>query len=332
MTALPPLNALRAFEATARHLSFSRAAEELNVTPAAVSHQVKALEETLGTSLFRRLNRAIELTDAGRLLFPDLQEGFQRIGEAVAKLDRLSDDRVLVISTGPAFSAKWLAPRLYRFLEQYPEIDARISANLGRSNFGADGVDVAIRFGGGEYSGFHVEPLVEDSLLPLCSPALLARGPALKTPRDLRRHVLIHDDSLSFRENHPGWAEWLKAAGVRGVDASRGLRFNHADHGIDAAIEGAGVVLARKVMAAGDLRLGRLVAPFALEIPVGLAFYLVTPRGAETRPKTAKFRDWIEREMAEFRRLLAELPIPMQGAEPPDSAADQSEFSPAADR
>ncbi len=308
MRPIPPLNALRAFEATARHLSFSKAAEELHVTPAAVSHQVKALEETLGASLFRRLNRASELTDAGRLLFPDLQEGFQRIGEAVAKLDRLSEDRVLVISTGPAFSATWLAPRLYRFLEQYPEIDARISANLGRSNFGADGVDLAIRFGHGNYSGFHVEHLVNDSLLPLCSPSLLERGPPLETPEDLRRHVLIHDDSLNFLDVTPGWGDWLKAAGASSVDPSRGLRFNHADHGIDAAVEGAGVVLARKVMAAGDLRLGRLVAPFSLELPLSLAFYLVTPRGSETRPKTVKFRDWLNREMEQFRRLLDELP------------------------
>lgn len=294
---LPPLNSLRAFEATARHMSFTKAAGELNVTPAALSHQVKALEQTLQLALFHRRSRAIELTEAGRLLYPGVHAGFETLMQAVARLQVLRDDRVLVISAGPGFTVKWLVPRLYSFLERHPDIDARMSANLAFSDFATDGVDVAIRFGRGGFSGLYEKELFPEFVLPLCSPDVRDGDPPLRAPSDLRHVQLIHDDSLEFAEESPNWQTWLDAAGVTGVDARRGLRFNIADHALDAAIEGAGVVLARRVVADHDMRTGRLVAPFELELPVGMSFYLVCPEGTEELPKVRAFRDWLESEL-----------------------------------
>lgn len=297
---LPPLNALRAFEAAARHLSFKLAATELNVTPAALSHQVRNLEDTLGLKLFHRETRAITLTDAGQVLYPGISDGFQAFAAAVARLERISDERVLVISVGPAFTSKWLAPRLYRFVEAHPQIDARIAANLTYSNFATDGVDMALRFGRGSYSGLYTEHLMDEAVLPLCSPQYLDSHP-LTTASDLSSATLIHDESMSFDSTSPTWRTWLDRAGVDAatVDATRGLRFNLADHAQNAAMEGAGVVLARRVLAAGDMASGRLVAPFALEVPVaGLAFYAVCPNGQQERRAVRTFLKWLRAEIA----------------------------------
>lgn len=302
---LPPLNALRAFEATARHMSFTRAAEELHVTPAALSHQVKTLEAHLGVSLFRRLNRAIELTDAGQACYPGVRAAFQQMQEAVDKVVPPAADRTLVISCGPAFAAKWLAPRLYRFMEQYPDIDARVAPNLRYSDFDADGIDVAIRFGPpGREKGLYEQHLVDDTMLPLCSPRLLEMD-ALRAPSDLLNYTLIHDDALRHIRDMPVWARWFEAAGVDGDDRpGRGMHFNHADHALEAAVEGTGVVLGRKVLAARDLRLGQLVIPFPLEMPTGRAFSFVCPEEALSREKVVAFRDWIMHEMDGFREEL----------------------------
>ncbi|MEL6747282.1 MAG: LysR substrate-binding domain-containing protein, partial [Pseudomonadota bacterium] len=259
-----PLNALRAFEAAARHLSFAKAARELNVTPAALSHQIKGLEQTLNAKLFLRLTRAVALTEAGKLLYPGVHEGLTQIRMAVAKVDQVADDRVLVVSVGPAFTAKWLLPRLPAFLQAHPEIDARISANLGRSDFFSDGVDVAIRFGRMDVTDdFIARPLLPDAVLPVCSPAFLASRP-LNEPADLAGVPLIHDTSLvePFDGAHAQWADWLGAAGVSHIDATRGIRVNIADHAINAAAAGAGVGLVRHVLVQDDLKAGRLIAPF----------------------------------------------------------------------
>ncbi len=290
---LPPLNALRAFEATARHLSFAKAAEELNLTPSAISHQVKALEETIGTPLFERLNRSIRLTDAGLRALPHLRDGFDRLRDGVAEWEAESTDHVLVVSTGPAFAAKWLAPRVYRFVDRHPEIDLRIAASLKRSDFRNDRVDAVIRFGGGDYPGEHTERLFGDAVLPLASPDLVAGDPPLRSPGDLARHTLLHDDSMAFMPNPIKWVDWLEAAGVSGVNAERGPRFSHADHGLDAAIDGAGVVLGRDVLAERDIRRGTLVAPFELKIPTGASFWFVCPPSALEREKVRLFRDWL---------------------------------------
>ncbi|MEL6374705.1 MAG: transcriptional regulator GcvA [Pseudomonadota bacterium] len=297
-TPLPPLNALRAFEATARHLSFTKAAEELNVTPAALSHQIRGLEAFLDCKLFVRLTRAIALTADGEALFPDVHAGFTSLRAGVEVLRQESDNNVLVVSAGPAFTAKWLAPRLYRFSLAQPEIDMRIAATLAMSDFKTDELDVAIRFGSGGYEGVHETKLFDELVIPLCSPRLLeAYGGALAL-EDLEALTLIHDDSLSFASELPGWKTWLEAAGCGAVDASRGLRFNHADHAIDAAVEGAGIVLARKMLAGHDLRSGRLVAPFGLELGVGRAFYLLCAESRKHCGKIDAFRTWVLDEVA----------------------------------
>ena len=299
---LPNLNGLRAFEATARHLSFSKAAEELHVTPAAVSHQVRGLEEALGVRLFERKNRAIALSEAGARCFPGVRDGFEAIARAMRLVGHQKAARVLVISVGPMFTAKWLAPRRIGFMERRPDIDTRISANLNYSDFASDGVDVAIRFGHGNYRGLHVELLMVEWVVPLCAPHLMASDPALAKPSDLAAHTLIHDESLAFSSEAPTWDDWLTAAGVSGVDTSRGLRLSNADHAIDAAVEGAGVVLGRSVIAAHDIRSGRLVAPFELQLPVGMSYYLVCPPGADRQAKVRAFRDWLLEETEVFRQ------------------------------
>ena len=319
--ALPPLNALRAFEVSARHLSLTKAAVELNVTPAALSHQIKGLEEFLGLKLFHRHTRAIALTEAGQLLYPGLTAAFLQIQQAVASLDRARNDNVLVISAPPGFTAKWLAPRLYRFLGAYPDIDARISSTLNLADFVRDGVDVAIRNMaiGQDTPGLVAEALANLDMLPVCSPRLLTQGAGLKSPDDLRHFPLIHDESLAGRAKLPSWGDWLKAAGVTGVNVNRGLRFNSADHALDATVEGAGVLLAHKLLALDDLRTGRLVAPFDLVLPSDRAFHFVCRVGTETRPTIAAFRTWLRKEVDQLDFNLGQagaqpVQIPRKGA------------------
>lgn len=309
---LPPLNALKAFEATARHLSFTRAAEELHVTPAALSHQIKGLEDFLAVKLFVRRTRSIELTDAGRLMYPGLHAGFLQIRQAVNSLERLRNDRVLVISAPPGFTAKWLAPRLYRFMTREPEIDARVSSTFSLVDFAADGVDVAVR--NVATNGERDPELVYDVLLPLVvqpvlSPRLAAQVGPLTAPADLKRVNLIHDDSLMGRSRIPTWEDWFRAAGVDGVDLSRGLRFSSADHAIDATVEGAGVLLAYTMLAHDDLRTGRLIAPFPLALGTKRAFHIVYPKSTVNRPKVKAFRQWLLDEVSRLDPTIASPPV-----------------------
>jgi LysR family glycine cleavage system transcriptional activator len=300
---LPPLNALRAFEATARRLSFSKAAEELHVTPAALSHQVRGLEEQLGQKLFHRRARAIELTEAGRLIFPGIQTGFENLRTAVDLLDRSFMDRVLVVSATPGLTAKWLVPRVYRFLAAHPEIETRISASSSFANFTTDGVDVGIRLSDGNEKDLYVEKLADEWLLPLCSPRLLEGERPLRSPKDLEHFTLIQVDLPGVV---PTWGDWLHATGVEGIDTRRGLRLNVADHALDAASEGIGVVLAYKLVASRDISLGRLVMPFGPEIPLpGRAYHFVCPRGQEKRAPVKAFRDWMVKEIEETRQTVA---------------------------
>ncbi|MGA2128291.1 MAG: transcriptional regulator GcvA [Xanthobacteraceae bacterium] len=301
---LPPLNALRAFEAIARHLSFSRAADELHVTPAALSHQIRGLEEQLGVALFHRRTRGIELTDAGRLIYPGLHAGFASVRDAVARLDRAREDRILVISATPGLTAKWLVPRLWRFLAAHPQIDARISASMGFADFIGDEVDVAIRLSGGVHPGLYVERLFDDSVLPVCSPRLIEQG--LRGIEDLARFTLIHYEIPLSSPSPPLWAEWLTVAGARGVDATRGLRLNVADHALDAAVAGAGVALSYKLIATDDVRSGRLLIPFGPELPLHeRAYHFVCLPGHETRPNVRAFHDWLFAEMQQTREQWA---------------------------
>ena len=298
---LPPLNALRAFESAARHMSVSRAAAELHVTPAAVSHQIRALEEHLGVPLFRRLNRGLVLTEDGALLAPGLRDGFDRLTAAMQRLDERRSGGTLVVSVAPSFAAKWLVPRLERFTRAHPDIDVRISATMELADLRRDAVDVAIRFGWGDYPGLEVHKLTAETTTPMCSPALLAGARPLREPADLRHHVLIHDDSMAFDPTAPDWRMWLKAAGIEGVDVSRGQHYSFGDHAIQAAVNGAGVLLGRQSLAGDDLAAGRLVMPFELCLPVKPAYYLLLPPPGQRPARVAAFRDWLLSEIAARR-------------------------------
>lgn len=301
---LPPLNGLRAFESAARHLSFSKAAEELHVTPAAISHQIKSLEDLLGFSLFHRLNRGLALTPAARDCLPLLSRGFRDLGEAVRQLRRHEHaSRALTLGVAPSFAGKWLLPRLDRFYNQQPDVELQIIAGrnlidswpLARrfgEDFRDDDLDLAIRFGLGDYPGCRVDKLMSATAAPLCSPELLARRP-LRTPQDLRHHRLLHD--ATAYENRPDWQAWLQRFGGGGIDADRGVYFNHAALALEAAVGGQGVVLTLLPLAAADLAAGRLVKPFAakMELQLSAAYYLITPPANDKLPQVVAFRRWL---------------------------------------
>ncbi len=292
---LPPLNSLRAFEAAARHLSFTKAAEELSVTPAAISHQIKALEEFLGVVLFRRLTRALRLTDAGQAAFPKVREGFDKLAEAVEILRADEEGKVLTVSVEPSFGAKWLVPRLDRFRVAHPDLDIRIDATDRLANFQGDNVDVALRYGKGNYPGLLVDKLFGVEMVPVCSPGLLDGPQPLQRPQDLAHHTLLHLDWTLEEQTSPSWRMWLLAAGVSEVDATRGPRFSMESMMVQAAIEGQGVALAMTVLVGGDLAAGRLVMPFDLSVcdPLNFAFYVVSPTRTAEIPKVAAFRTWV---------------------------------------
>src|SRR5271168_4101679 len=295
----PPLNALRAFEAAARHLSLTKAALELNVTPGALSHQIRGLEDNLGVKLFDRGVRSIALTAAGKALHPGLLAGFLHIRDAVASLNTLGDARVLVISTPPGFTSKWLAPRLYRFSIACPEIDVRVSSSMNNANFTTDGVDVAIRnlsVDAVHDEALEVEKLLDQSLMPVCSPAFVEKHGPFTSADMLRGVPLIHDDSFSSRAVMPTWADWFAAAGVRDADVSRGLRFNSADHALDATVQGAGVLLAHDLLAYDDLRTGRLIMPFELTLPSGRCYSFVCLKRRRESANVQAFRTWLKEE------------------------------------
>jgi LysR family transcriptional regulator, glycine cleavage system transcriptional activator len=293
---LPPLSALRAFEAAARHMSFSKAADELHVTPAAVSHQIHALERDLGVRLFHRLSRSIELTASAQVLLPGLSQAFAGIQSSVRRLRAHNDTGTLTVTASPSFAAKWLVLRLHRFQERCAEVDVRISATDEVVDLTKGDFDIAIRYGTGHYPGLEVEMLLTNEVFPACSPQLLTVGPPLRSPDDLRHHALIHDQAVERDPLVPTWPMWLKAAGVRDVPAAAGLTFNNIHLALDAAIAGHGVVLAYSTIAAGDLAAGRLVRLFSLALPDQFAYYVVTAPGALERPKVRTFRNWLRQE------------------------------------
>ncbi|MEO0799833.1 MAG: transcriptional regulator GcvA [Pseudomonadota bacterium] len=299
---LPPLNALRAFEVAARNLSFSRAAEELHVTPAALSHQIKGLEDFLGVKLFLRKPRAIELTDAGRTLYPGIHQAFGQFRQAVHSLERIRNDRVLVVSAPPGFTAKWLAPRLHRFMTANPEIDARISSTSVLVEFDAADVDITIRNSAtGVMPGLQTEKLVDIWTIPVASPRLLEEIGGIEKPEDLLKTTLIFDDSMRQLPGVPYWSEFFAEHGLHDIEIPRQLQFNSADHALEAAVEGAGVLLCYRTLAYDDLRVGRLVNLFGSQMKVERAFWLVYPEGTGDRPKVKAFRDW---SRAEFDKMI----------------------------
>jgi len=308
---LPPLSALRAFEAAARHLSFRKAADELNVSPAAISHQLKGLEDYLGVKLFRRANRRVELTPAARAAAERLHEGFRAISEAVEALRATGRSNLLTVSAAPSFAAKWLMPRLHGFVSGYPEIDVRLSARMRSpgaapvrdlpvrvdvNDVSMDEADVAIRFGDGQFSGLRADMLLRPSVAPLAS-VLLARGEhPLRSPEDLRHHALLHDDTAYFASGRLNWDHWLEAAGVGGIDTSRGVHFSHSNLAIDAAVDGLGVLVSLTDFAAADLVAGRLMTPFELSLPADFAYYIVSDPVESERPAIRAFRGWLLEE------------------------------------
>jgi len=286
---LPPLVALRAFEAAARNGSFVGAAQELSITPAAVSQQVRYLEERLKVSLFIRHTRSIESTPIGAEYAAALGIAFDQIAAASERV-RVDDhnDR-LTIATTPSFAAQWLMPRLIRFQNQHPELDVRLSTSNALADFARHDVDVAVRYGMGEWSGLSAELLLRTEHFPVCSPALLNGQFPLKTPSDLRHQTMLH---LMVDE----WTEWLVAAGVGELVGRRGPQYSDAGLLTQAASEGHGVALGQWVLVADDLAAGRLVEPFALRIPSDHAYYVVAPSGSLDRPKVLAFRRWLQDE------------------------------------
>ena len=291
-----PLTALRAFEAFARLGKMSLAADELCVTHGAVSRQVKALEEHLGVTLFRRLNRTLLLTDEGQAYVAVVRELLERLAEATDRLKKRDERGGLTVSTSGSFAIKWLVPRLARFRTAHPEIDVRLQANDALIDFARDDVDIAIRYGRGQYPGLKAERLMTEDFVPVCSPALLKGPHPLRTPEDLRHYALLHEEGTQIN-----WRMWLMAAGVEGVDPTRGPIYSHSSMVMVAAINGEGVALGRAALIAEDLAAGRLVKPFDLALAAEWAYYVVyTPR-ALTRPKVAAFRNWLLEETASDR-------------------------------
>ena len=293
---LPPLNALRAFEAAGRHLSFTKAAEELFVTQAAISHQVRALEEHLGLRLFRRFNRRLMLTDAGQSYLPALRDALDGIALATERLNRIESSGSLTVSVLNSFAAKWLLPRLVDFREAHPEIDIRVSASDHRIDFNHDDVDMAIRYGPGNYPGLEVNFLMGDVVFPVCSPALLETGAPLRVPEDLKHHTLLHDTTSGAIDGTLSWEGWLKIAGVQGVEPHKGPGFTHSNLVLQAAMDGQGVALGRSALAGSDLEAGRLVRPFGPDLPSPFNYYILVPKGRGEQSKIRIFRSWLLRQ------------------------------------
>jgi LysR family glycine cleavage system transcriptional activator len=296
LSRLPPLNSLRAFVVAAKHMSFSKAAAELHVTPAAISQQIRQLEDQVGCALFRRFNRNIVLTEEGQACLPGLAGAFERILEALERIGGAGLAGPLTVSVAPSFAAKWLVPRINGFRDVHPQIDVRISASMHLVDLDVDDVDCAIRYGTGDYGELFAERLLEETMFPVCSASFLAANGPFKKPRDLARLTLLHDDSPDQDPSCPDWRMWLKAAGVGGVDASRGLRFNQSSLVLEAAIAGHGVALAKGQLAADDLRAGRLVRPLDVTRTLDFAYYLVCPRRKIALAKVEAFRSWLRTE------------------------------------
>jgi LysR family transcriptional regulator, glycine cleavage system transcriptional activator len=287
---LPSLNGLRAFEAAARHLSFTQAASELNVTQTAISHQIRRLEEELGIRLFVRKNRALALTPKARDYLPGVRAAFNDLRLATDQLLRKDEDNVLTVSTLASLAVKWLLPRLSTFQEAHPKIDVRITTSTNLVDFRSGDVDAAIRYGRGHWEGLRAEWLMADELFPVCSPALLNGKRPLRTPEDLRDHVLLHTGA----SNSDDWRLWLTAAGLpTDISKQPGITFDLSLMTVQAAVDGIGVAMGRTSYVQDDIAKGRLVVPFNITLPADAGFYLVSREAATDPPKLKAFRDWL---------------------------------------
>jgi LysR family glycine cleavage system transcriptional activator len=298
---LPPLNALRAFEAAARSESFTRAAEELCVTQGAVSHQVKLLEATLGIKLFNREHQRLVITGAGREYLNVVRDALDRIAAGTERIVQRQNAGVLTVSTSPDFAAKWLVYRLGRFAEAYPGIDLRVSATMHHIDFAREDVDVAVRHGDGNWGGLDAVRLCSEELFPVCSPKLISGRNRITKPSDLLKFPLLHLDDWK------AWSKWFDSAGVVDVKLSRGLALNRASMLIDAAVDGQGIALARTTLAAWDLINGRLAKPFDLGLRLSNTYWIVCPKATSSMPKITTFRDWLLAEAADDARRLRKM-------------------------
>ncbi|WP_119459467.1 transcriptional regulator GcvA [Rhodospirillaceae bacterium SYSU D60014] len=298
---LPGLNALRTFESAARHLGFTKAASELGVTPAAVSNQVRVLEEQLGVRLFYRTSRAVRLTRAGEALLAGVTGALDLIGQTIERISAPDGQRILTVTATPSFAAKWLVPRLDRFRQQQPDADVRIDVSERLVDFSREDADIGIRFGNGIYPGLRVDCLFDELVFPVCSPKLLKRAHPLRHPSDLRHHTLIHVGWQAQRDSWPDWRLWLLAAGVDGIDPTRGIHFSQTALAIQAAIDGQGIALGNTSLVGDDLAARRLVRPFELSLkgPSSFAYYLVSPKATADQPLVKAFREWVLREISE---------------------------------
>lgn len=297
---LPPLNGVRAFEAAARHRSFTRAAAELSVTQAAVSQQVRRLEGWLSVRLFHRRENSLELTEAGRAYLPLVTAALAGIADATAQIAPARATGVLTVTTTPSFAAKWLTPRLSGFAAAHPEIDVNVTALHALIDFGGGDADCGIRWGRGGWDGVTAERLFAEDSFPVCSPALRDRPPGLRTLDDLRRHTLLHDESPA------PWRHWLRAVGMGDVDWVRGPRASEGSLMIQAAIEGQGVALTVQSLVADDLAAGRLVRPFDVSVESEACYYFVAPARTLRRPIVRAFRAWLLAAAAETAPIPAE--------------------------
>jgi len=295
---LPSLNALKAFEAAARHESFTKAADELAVTQGAVSHQVKGLEAELGLKLFNRERQRLVITEAGRGYLEVVRDAFDRLAVGTERLLQVQKSGALTVTTSPNFAAKWLVHRLGRFVEAHPDIDLRVAASHRHIDFAREDIDMAVRHGDGQWPGMSVTRLCVEEIFPVCSPELLRGRAALRSPADLAHHTLLH---VNDRRD---WGKWLDAAGMATSASERGPIFNQISMAIDAAVDGQGIALARSALAAWDMRAGRLVRPFPLALKAPYGYWIVCPKSTADLPKIVTFRDWLLAEAAEDTRQV----------------------------
>lgn len=294
------LNALRAFEASARHQSFSAAATELHVTPAAVGQLVRTLEDWIGTPLFVRGTRGkarLALTAAGERALPDVQAGLARLAQGLQRMKEAATRSVLTVTVSPAFAAKWLLPRIDRFQALCPDTDVRLDTSLKPVDFAAQQIDIGVRYGNGHWPGLVAEPLMDEQIYPVCSPRLIQDRGCFAQPCDLTRETLIHDQSMDAHSGFPTWDTWLHRAGLTDVSTVRGLKINNSAAVLQAAIDGHGVALARSAMAQDDVTAGRLVRLFPdVAFPSPLAYFIVYRPDSAALPRLVAFRDWLRDE------------------------------------
>lgn len=310
------LNALRAFEASARHRSFSAAAAELHVTPAAVGQLVRTLEQWLGVALFHRASSGrirLVATEAAERALPDIRAGFDRLALGVERLKEGSASGMLTVAVSPAFAAKWLLPRIEKFQAAWPDTDVRLDTNLKPVDFVSQRVDIGVRYGAGSWPGLTAVKLMDEEVFPVCSPQLLSKRGRLQKPNALARETLIHDLSMDSHTGFPTWDMWLQKAGVTGVATGRGLKINNSAAVLQAAIEGHGIALARSVMANDDLKAGRLVRlvpEIAFASP--LAYFVVYRAECSSLPRLVAFRDWLFDEASAQRSSLVNADAPVR--------------------